>query len=677
MTSQIRTSTNFRNDINGLRAWAVLAVILYHFGVPGFNGGFVGVDVFFAISGFLMTGIVVRGLESQTKFSIWSFYLARAQRIFPALIALCAVLLLLGWWILIPSEYRTLGSQVAYSLTFLSNINFWLEAGTGYFDVTSHEKYLLHTWSLAVEWQFYLLLPLALLAIWNRHPKRNTLTLAVTALMLTSLAWCIVLTPLNPNAAFYLLPSRAWEMLAGSLVFLLAHKLILTPRQSNVLEAIGLGLIVCAISLFSSFTSWPGWPALVPVVGTVMVLLANRPQSVWTGNIAAQWLGTRSYSLYLWHWPVVVALGYLNWRTNIVAVTTGLVLTLVLGHLSWRFVETLAPRKLKKLTPNWRGVALIFAGFVVTISGALVRLNEGAVHRLDAKLLTQITAIGLETKNVNPRRDTCHVGTGGKSPSCMFGGHELRAIVIGDSHANTVISSVAAAFPDNNGGVMEWTYSGCPILVGVHSSRITDKNCGNFVDWAFQKLREIPIDIPVVIVNRHAIYVFGRNEVPDDKNIPWVYFSKQYTRTEPAFIEEYTQHLVSTACRIAKDRVVYLVRPIPEMNVNVPKTMARNMMRGETTNVSTSLIEYHQRQSFVWAAQNTARDQCGIKILDPLPYLCHDERCYGDKDGKPLYYDADHLSEYGNKLLVPMFADIFKDRNLYKSVAAPLVRVKE
>ena len=149
----------FRKDINGLRAWAVMVVVLFHFGVPGFAGGFIGVDIFFVISGFLMTNILIKKLENpHQKFSVWDFYLARAKRIVPALLVLCITLLALGWLMLPPQDYRSLGMHTLTSVLFASNIQYWREAG--YFDVASHDKWLLHTWSLSVEWQFYVLLPL-------------------------------------------------------------------------------------------------------------------------------------------------------------------------------------------------------------------------------------------------------------------------------------------------------------------------------------------------------------------------------------------------------------------------------------------------------------------------------------------------------------------------------------
>lgn len=207
----------FRPDIAGLRAWALLAVVLFHFNIPGFGGGFVGVDIFFAISGYLMTQIILRGLEGE-RFSIWGFYLARARRIVPALLVLCAVLLTLGWFVLPASDYRPLGMHALTSVMFASNIQYWREAG--YFDSASHDKWLLHTWSLSVEWQFYLVLPLLLWGVWKLWPGRLSAARVLIAVLLVSFALSVWLTSQKPEAAFFLLPTRAWEMLAGALVAL-------------------------------------------------------------------------------------------------------------------------------------------------------------------------------------------------------------------------------------------------------------------------------------------------------------------------------------------------------------------------------------------------------------------------------------------------------------------------
>ncbi|MDO8250235.1 MAG: acyltransferase family protein [Rhodoferax sp.] len=659
MSKDAKTASGFRSDINGLRAWAVIAVILYHFGVPGISGGFVGVDVFFVISGFLMTGIVVGGLERDAGFSVWAFYMARARRILPALMVLCVVLLTLGWWLLLPLDYKMLGKHALASLTFLSNILFQREAG--YFDAASHEKWLLHTWSLAVEWQFYMLLPLVLLGVWKWRPGRRPLVLVMTLALLGSLAMSIVLTPRMPTSAFYLLPTRAWEMLAGGLVYLLAHRLVLTPRQRVALEFSGFGLVIGALAAFDASSAWPGWRALVPVLGAVLVLLAARANTLWTGHRVAQWLGTRSYSLYLWHWPIVVATVYAQWQDEPLAMAGGLLLTLLLGHLSYHWVETPARRQLVKLRRGWGAAALVCGAVVVAAPGALAQWKQGMPGRFSPN----IELISQEALNQNPRHKNCHPASGVASPSCMMGGSQRRAILLGDSHANAIVSSLAAAAPHPGDGVMEWSYIACPTLFGVlpapHRTLAAGSQCGRFLDWAKDQLAEVPKEIPLVIVNRTSLYAMGHNEAGSkDFNTPLVYFTRPSDVPSPAFLAEFAQRLTDTACQLAKQRQVYLVRPFPEMGVNVPHTARAMVVRGQTEEVSISLTDYHQRHDVVWAAQDAAREQCGVEILDPLPYLCWDGRCHGTKDGRPLYYDDNHLSEFGNKLLVPMFAQVFE-----------------
>lgn len=655
----------FRTDINGLRAWAVVAVVFYHFGVGGFSGGFVGVDVFFVISGFLMTGIVVESLERNGYggFSIAEFYMARARRILPALIVLCAILLALGWWLLVPADYRLLGSHVMFSAVFLSNFKYWDEAG--YFDAESHEKWLLHTWSLAVEWQFYLLLPLILVAVWKLRPGRSSIIIISLAGLLASLALSVMMTPLKPTAAFYLLPVRAWELLAGGLVYLLASRQKPAASLRAALEFGGFALIIGAIVVFDSTSSWPGWRALVPVAGAALILSAARSGSCWTGHPVAQWLGSRSYSLYLWHWPIVVALTYLEQQDNPLAVALGLGLALVMGHLSYHLVESPLRHKLNRPGALKTAPALLGSALVVTVTGGTVHAKEGIAGRL----APEIEAVSREVLNENPRRDECLLLGGVASPSCIYGGSHLRAIVMGDSHANATVSAVAAAAPSPDSAVMEWAYSACPIIDGVRSHE--REQCGAFVDWAIARLNTVPRDIPVVIVNRHAQFAFGKNEVAGHGDVPQVYFTRPYKRAEREFLEEYAQNLIETVCQVAKDRPVYLVRPIPEMRVNVPVSMARAMVLGRQKDVFITRAEYERRQAFIWRAQDAARDRCGAKILDPLPYLCSGSRCYGERHNRPLYRDDDHLSEFGNKLLVPMFAEIFRQADKASSPEEP------
>ncbi len=645
----------FRNDINGLRAWAVIAVVLYHFNIPGFTGGFIGVDIFFVISGFLMTGIIVSGLETN-NFSLWNFYLARARRIIPPLLVLCSALLIFGWFWLPTIDYRPLGSYVARAIIFISNIKFWKEAG--YFDADSHEKWLLHTWSLSVEWQFYILLPIALMLIWRWWSKRGLIVGLLTT-AIASFLLAVYTTQYWPEAAFYLLPSRAWEMLAGGIIWWLINKNPLPERLSRRTEILGLLLIVLSIYLFNTTISWPGGYAVFPVTGAMMVLASARQQSIFTTNPLAQWLGTNSYSIYLWHWPIVVWLNYASLQHELSWIVSGLFITLILGELSYRFVETPTRQTLAKFNPIKSWAILITSVVVINLMVVGVRYQN-----ISGRLPSNVELAANESKNRSPRQSECFdkAISGHESPKCIFGGNQLKAIVMGDSHANAIISAVQTALPSATQGVMELTYPSCPTLLGAHRTNPKYHQCTDFNNWAVDKLISSYIDVPVIIVNRTTAAAYGvvESDATTEPNQPLVYFSNVVSTPTPDFLEDFNDSLVKTACTIAKHRTVYLVRPIPEMGINVPKFLSRSLMfKNSDPQISISLTDYYKRHSSIWRTQDEAAQRCGVKILNPLPYLCSNGHCWGSKNGRPLYFDDDHLSEYGNKLLVPMFKQIF------------------
>ncbi|MDG2968443.1 acyltransferase family protein [Pseudomonas extremaustralis] len=647
----------FRKDINGLRAWAVIAVILYHFGVSGFSGGFVGVDIFFVISGFLMTSIIVKGLEDQGGFSILKFYLSRAKRIIPALLALCLTITVLGWFYLSESEYKTLARHVISAVTFSSNVRFWKE--TGYFDAASYDKWLLHTWSLSVEWQFYLVLPVALVIAWKLMPGRFGAILITAGAFIASLSASVALSSGHPSAAFYLLPTRAWEMLAGSLMFFIFSRHSVTPKLKIGMELSGFILIIYSITTMTPSVVWPGWQALLPVLGTALVIGAGRQDSYFTNTAPAQWFGNWSYSLYLWHWPIAAALVFVELRSSTIAILVGLSLTLALGYASFKLIENSSRYRLGTLG-NWQALATLSLAAAITLAPSyLIRKNEGIPDRAFAQKINTIVTAGGKR---NPRAPECFVGESTPVPECQYGGDELGVIVLGDSHAAAVVRAVERSLPNKSLYALDWSLMSCATIKGLKATDDADYRCAEFVAYALEKQKHLPPNVPMIIINRTSAYLFGPNEPHRQSEIPTptAYITKPYSSRSPAFLNEMREGIINTACKFAQTRPVYMVRPIPEMKLNVPKTMVRRtLIPWAHGSVSLSLDEYIERNTFVWEAQNEAARRCGVHILNPIPYLCSNGECLGDKDGTPLFYDDNHLNEYGDDVLVPMFSKVF------------------
>lgn len=288
----------YRPDIDGLRAVAVLGVILYHFEVWPFSGGFVGVDVFFVISGYLITGIIANDLQAD-RFSILTFYQRRVRRILPALVACVAATSVAGLFILLPNELQDLGQSLIATALFASNIYFWSQSG--YFAPAADTQPLLHTWSLAVEEQFYIAFPLILAAVWRWNRRALVPTLLVLALL--SLGVSAYQVQQAPQAAFYLSIGRGWELLVGSLIALCRSHLDKVPATCAWL---GLAAIVASLVGYNEQMPFPGLAALLPCLGAAAIIVSAPGTMV--GNFLSsspmRGIGLISYSLYLWHWPI-------------------------------------------------------------------------------------------------------------------------------------------------------------------------------------------------------------------------------------------------------------------------------------------------------------------------------------------------------------------------------------
>ncbi|WP_319558024.1 acyltransferase family protein [Thiomicrorhabdus sp.] len=640
---------NYREDINGLRSWAVMAVVFFHFGLFGVNGGFVGVDIFFVISGYLMTAIILNGLK-QERFSIWKFYLSRIRRILPALLVLVVVLTLLGWFWLPTLDYQQLSKQALSAVSFWSNMYFWKTAG--YFDVQAHEKWLLHTWSLSVEFQFYILYPVFLVLVWRITRDLKVLTFVLLTLFLLSFSLNVFLTSFKPVVAFYFLPTRGWELLAGSLVYLLEARRGFLVGDRKKLYVLGWLLVLSSMFFISSEFSWPGTLAIIPVLGASLIIFANQ-KSKMTTSFVAQWLGDRSYSIYLWHWPLVVAMFFLGVEDDNVLLVVGVFLSLLLGAVSYQFVEIPTRKYLSGRTFNKEIIVIFSATAFLLLASYWLQASD-----FKNRMPQEVEDLSSASEDFYPKRAQCSVPPDSYefSPGCKEGSGELGLILVGDSHSVATFSAIGEAASQKNKSVMLWAKSDCSILETSNNSAVRS-SCQSFNDRLLEKLDTSFYEIPLLIINRSNTDRWeGRWKTKFNRLLTRFEESQEGYNSE--FVKSFNESYVTNICRIAKHRPVYLQRPYPFFDTPVPQKLSRELLFfGKVNDVKESVMEYLSFNRIEFDAQDLAVKQCGAKILDPTPLLCDSENCFGSVEGIPVYRDHEHLSETGNKKLVEMYRE--------------------
>jgi len=627
----------FRNDINFLRALAVILVVLFHFNVPGFGAGFIGVDIFFVISGYLMTSIIVSGHDNNS-FSFLKFYISRTQRIVPALIILCIVLLLLGWFILLPSEYKSLSKQSIASLSFISNFYYFFEAG--YFDSSSHEKLLLHTWSLSVEWQFYLIYPI-LISLIYKCLGRPYIRYILTLLIIISFSSAVYASSHSPSASFYLLFSRFWELAFGGVLFFFKSN----KKIKCYLEYFGLTLIISALYFISIGTNWPSWLTIIPILGTGLIILPAQGSSVIMSNYLIQIIGKSSYSIYLWHWPTVVILHRLELLDNNYFIISGIIISSFLGALSYRLIEIPSLSLFRnKITPLSKklGNGYLFTILIIIVScNIYIYISEGIPQRVS----DEVNIADRERHNsiTNQTNDIV------KAKESAL---KSNTILIGDSFASAISEAFKHSVPKD----LESTLiirRGCPTVYNAEQKdQLLTQKCSTFTNTFIDLLTEPSTNNgkTIVIVNSYGYWTNKR-----------IYFVNQGNAiptpsTENLFIKNF----VETSCRLQEKHKVYIVLPIPKYSKNVPTELASKLMLFKwNKDLYQDKEHYKLENKLANHAAHVARETCGIKLLDPTEYLCEDNKCFSSYKGRPLYYDDAHLSRYGASFLEPMFNSIF------------------
>ncbi|WP_277961850.1 acyltransferase family protein [Pseudomonas sp. RIT-To-2] len=643
----------YRRDIDGLRAVAVAIVVLFHFGIAGFSGGFVGVDIFFVISGFLITSILWRQHQAG-QFSFLEFWTRRARRILPALFLVMVVCMVVGWFLLTPHDYSDLGRSVRYQAMFASNILF--QRQDGYFDTASDLKPLLHTWSLAVEEQFYIVFPL-LLGLLIRYLRRWRLCLL--GLLLVSLALSVWAVRHDPSAAFFLLPMRAWELLAGAL---LAVTPIAASRQApwvyQLASLVGVAMLVAATVFYDAHTPFPGVAALLPVVGTLALIWANGAHATWVGRVLSTRLmvgtGLISYSWYLWHWPVHVFASYAAVDgLSALQVAGLLVLSLVLAYASWRWFER--PLRQGRVSASARQVLACALGLMVLVgvAGQALRQADGVPSRLSPQALRYAQA-----REWNAGQRDCLSDRKAQQPVCTLGpaGPPPPAMLVwGDSHAAGMGPALALAAKDHGTPVSLAARAGCIPVPGLEGKRA----CRDF-NGTMLALAQAPAVHDVVLAARWSLYLYGDGlgDTTYMLHTPQGRADRHYAEQQLA-----TQLAALVARLREQHRRVWLVEEAPLQKQRVPYRLTRLAMLGRpVANEGLPLAEHRRRQAFISQlfGQLAAADS-NVRIIDPAALFCSDgHTCRIEADGQSLYMDDNHYGDGATAYLQPLLAPLFE-----------------
>ncbi|MEQ1953167.1 acyltransferase family protein [Mesorhizobium sp. CN2-181] len=652
----------YRADIDGLRALAILPVVFYHAGIPGFAGGFVGVDVFFVISGYLMASLITGEME-RGEFSLLRFYERRVRRIFPALFVMIAACSVVAWFALMPKEFIYFANSVRNAVLFISNYRF--EREIGYFDIAAETKPLLHTWSLAVEEQFYIVFPLTLMLLGWLAPRRIALVLLVVlAASLAASAWTVYQ---KPEAAFYLSQYRIWELLLGAMLAFNVVPKASHPLMREALAAAGVVLIAFAVFTYSDATVFPGLTALVPCLGAALVIhgrTSGGPASLLLRAPPMVFVGLVSYSLYLWHWPIVVFTRYFDGPELTIA-QGGLVVaaSFVAAVISWRFVE-------RPFLGHTGRVPRVFAGAAAVITLASVfAAHVDAERGVPGRLAPQAGQIYNATFDKSRFYEPQCFDFEGKGPSaadiragklCPMGDSDSqpRFLVWGDSHGAAMAPAIDVAARQAGVQGVFAGQAGCPPLPEVElPSRGLSNRCREF-NAAVLDLIDAR-RIPVVFMIAYWPKYFHGSELPNEG----IYFDPSV----PPPVDDRSAPIVEAMGGVlsnlkARGIQVVLVMDVPEMGRYVPEALARAVMTGGSTDIAPPWPYTEKRQALPRRVLAAKAEKYGAAIVDPLPAFCRDGRCNAaDHDGIPLYMDSDHITATVARSLSYLYKPILRE----------------
>lgn len=630
----------YRADIDGLRAIAIVPVLLFHAGFEVFSGGYVGVDVFFVISGFLITSIIMKEVQ-EDRFTISNFYERRARRILPSYILVVCSVIALGYYLLLPSEYVGTVYAMLASLGFVSNIYFW--RNSGYFSPESEYSPFLHTWSLSIEEQFYLFFPF-LIIFMLRKGNAKLLLYSILLISIISLLISEYGKTLSMSASFYLLPTRAWELLFGSILVFVQNRYILRGKWGGGLSIIFIAFILYPIFSYTEKTSFPGYNALLPVLGACGLIwiggYSNNIITKFIGNSAFVWVGKISYSLYLWHWPIIVYMknvygDVLSFEHKIYAI----VFSVLLAWVSTNTIERIFLTKKVAVTKQSMFKYSAAGICMVAILAFPIIYSSGLPYRYSPEVLAAEASL----EDFSSYRGKCHIEknyTIKYIDKCVFGdlASEPTYAFWGDSHAVELSDALGVEMQNKGVSGIHISYSSCPPSQGF--SWVSRPYCD---EHNKDILEELVSDSSINLVFLIARY-------------------NSYQRTDRMLGDMMDGFEVTVKALRHAGKDVVIIYPIPKANGLAPIDVARVIDR-KGSEYFISQDEYEGRNDFVLNRLDIIRSESGAAAIYPANILCHDDRkCKFYIDGRVTHFDDDHLSLFGASLLVPMMSELLLGR---------------
>jgi len=666
----------YRSEIDGLRTLAVLPVILFHAGIQAFSGGFVGVDVFFVISGYLITTIIIAELDQGT-FTLVGFYERRARRILPALFVVMLVTLPFAFQWMLPADLKDFARSVIAVTVFASNILFWRESG--YFVTEAELKPLLHTWSLAVEEQYYLLFPLFLMLAWRLG--RTWLARILIVVGLVSLAGAQWGAYHKPLATFFTLPTRGWELLIGAFTafHLFPRAGLVRQRQELWLRqfasVLGVLLIFYSIFAFDRNTPFPGLYALVPTVGTALLILFANPDT-FVGRLLSTpffvGIGLISYSAYLWHQPLFALARHRSLNEPTKPFLLGLsVLTIILAYLSWKYVEK--PFRDRKRFGRTQIFGSAFAGsFVVLACGFVGYSREGLPGRFSATLQPYL----FPERTAEPTRcKLSYVEGRQKIQRCYFGDTSAtRSVALyGDSHAQALFTALDEALKKRHVRGVRVYVEGCGVIPGVvlddahwrTAAPVTEclSNYRSLLGYLGEQMSGVVIGVrwtmavyPVKGAVEELAYDNGEGGVEHLTPRDYMTMDSLGRFSRDGAGKRRAINLLLQSMN-SLNKPIFVVFPFPEVGWDVPKYNFRSYIgRGVVPEtISTSHPRFKSRNQFITDALATASGYANVYPIKPETILCDSyvrARCVAQFDRVPFYFDSNHLSNAGARLVV-------------------------